>query len=88
MNTRNILIGFLIVGGVYWYYNKYMKKPLTSNQTKPNDVTKPQREIAPKIQETNPNVQKSCGGANVRCARPKSSFMDFDGEFELEKNVY
>jgi len=89
MNTRNILIGFLIVGGVYWYYNKYMKKPLTSNQTNPNDVTKPQREIAPKPQTSSPNVQPSSATTTEATnTSVKSSFMDFDGEFELEKNVY
>ncbi len=85
MNTRNIIIGVLVLGGAYWYYNKYMKKPTTATDTT-NDVSK--REIAPKPQETNPNIQKPCGGANVRCASPKSSFMDFDGELEFEKDVY
>ena len=86
MNTRNIIIGLLVLGGAYWYYNKYMKKPTTTTDTTSNDV--PKREIAEKPQETNPNIQKSCGGANVRCAPPKSSFMDFDGELEFEKDIY
>lgn len=87
-NTRNIIIGVLVLGGAYWYYTKYMKKPTTASDTTSNDVSKPQKEIASKPQETNPNIQKTCGGANVRCAPPKSSFMDFDGELEFEKDIY
>jgi hypothetical protein len=86
MNTRNIIIGVLVLGGAYWYYNKYMKKPTTATDTTSNDA--PKREIAPQPQETNPNIQKTCGGANVRCAPPKTSFMDFDGELEFEKDIY
>jgi len=87
METRNIVIlGAILLGG-YWYYNKYMKKPTST--TKPNDTTKPQREIAPKPQTSVPNVQPSSATTTEATNTSiKSSFMDFDGEFELEKNVY
>jgi len=89
METRNIVILGAILFGGYWYYNKYMKKPITSNETKPTDVTKPQREIAPKPQTSSPNVKPSSETTiEATNTSVKSSFMDFDGEFELEKNVY
>jgi len=88
-NARNIIIGVLVLGGAYWYYNKYMKKPMTSTDTKPSDVSKPQKEIAPKPQTSSPNVQPSSESTTEATnTSVKSCFMDFDGEFELEKNVY
>jgi hypothetical protein len=89
MNTRNIIIGALVLGGAYWYYTKYMKKPTTSTDTKPNDVSKPQRELAPKPQTSSPNVQPSSETTTEATSTSvKSSFMDFDGELEFEKDVY
>jgi hypothetical protein len=93
MNTRNIIIGALVLGGAYWYYTKYMKKPTTATDTKPSDVTKPEKEIAPKPQTSSPNIDKPIGQiigkpANPNSTSVKSSFMDFDGELEFEKDVY
>jgi len=91
MNTRNIIISVLVLGGAYWYYNKYMKKPNVPNSNPTDDVSKPEREIAPKPQTSSPNTQKPIGQIIGKPASPnntsvKSSFMDFDGELELNKN--
>ena len=64
MKGKNILIGFLVIGGVYWLWNKYAKKPIVPNSNETNNVSKPQREIAPKPQTSSPNVQPSSATTN------------------------
>jgi hypothetical protein len=97
MKTRNIIIGVLVLGGAYWYWNKYMKKPSATSTNDTNDISKPQREIAPKPQTSSPNVQKpsmsSAEATNTcvkgaKCVNPAllQNFMDFDGELELHRN--
>jgi hypothetical protein len=83
MKTNQLLIGALILVGGYVVYTRFIKK----SKDESNDA-KNGKEIATPPQQTNPNVQQTCGGANVRCAPPKSSFMDFDGELEFEKDIY
>lgn len=95
MKTRNIIIGVLVLGGVYWLYQRSTRKPLISEVS--DDISKPQREIADKPQTSSPNVQKptisSTEATNTctkgaKCVNPAKlqNFMDFDGELELNKN--
>jgi hypothetical protein len=72
MKTNQLLIGAIILVGGYVVYTKFIKKPKDESNDAKNG-----KEIATPPQQTNPNVQQTCGGANVRCAKP--SEMRFSG---------
>jgi hypothetical protein len=85
MNTRNIIIGVLVIGGAYWYWKNYMSKGNSNSVAQTNPISKPQKELAPKPQTSVPNVQPSDAPTQVVNSNIKN-FLDFDGEFEMSKN--
>ena len=65
MNTRNIIIGVLVIGGAYWYWKNYMSKGNSNSVAQTNPISKPQKELAPKPQTSVPNVQPSVASTEV-----------------------
>jgi len=76
MKNKDLIIGALILVGGYVVYTRFIKKPKDESNDAKNG-----KQIGTEPQQTNPNVQQTCGGANVRCAKPSYTSKPAESRF-------